>query len=527
MEKFKVIEKEMKTKAFSKEGLMAASKLDPKEREKVEISQFLSSSVDELDRQIEVAEAEVDSILATQKKGKKESGKNERIAEIETMIERHKWHQSRLELILRAIENGNVAVEDVANIKEDIKYYIESNQDPDFGEDDTLYEGLNLGEEDGPNGLGQEADSQDTEESIVKEESTPVTKTISREAPPEDRRSLSISTSPKPTITALANSLSAMISAPPKPATITPKQMEPLKYASAAAAAGSAAAPHATGSSLSAATMASIGIAPLPPPVSSIAIAHQGINGPSRTSSTGSAGLDRSSTPVINDGINLRRGSGASAASIQAKADQSSGKSLLTALQQADNISKGFNDMSLDQRPDVGKYTTDDTSMTKKLWTEALPLALQDIGPPLEAARNRMSQPPDAEAIQVYLENAIPYMPKARDGEKSTNYAPKQPCETPSYYPQVPLPILETPSTLKRMELDTLFFIFYYQQGTYAQYLGAKELKEKSWRFHKRYITWFQRHEQPKEITEEYELGCYRYFDFEGNHTQFGPDWLG
>ena len=54
---------------------MAASKLDPKEREKVEISQFLSSSVDELDRQIEVAEAEVDSILATQKKGKE--GKRE------------------------------------------------------------------------------------------------------------------------------------------------------------------------------------------------------------------------------------------------------------------------------------------------------------------------------------------------------------------------------------------------------------------------------------------------------------------
>ena len=134
-----------------------------------------------------------------------------------------------------------------------------------------------------------------------------------------------------------------------------------------------------------------------------------------------------------------------------------------------------------------------------------------------------MLQPPDAEAIQVYLENAVPYMPKARDAEKPSNYTPKQPCETPSYYPQVPLPILETTSTLKRMELDTLFFIFYYQQGTYAQYLGAKELKEKSWRFHKRYITWFQRHEQPKEITEEYELGCYRYFDFEGNRTQFGP----
>jgi len=46
-----------------------------------------------------------------------------------------------------------------------------------------------------------------------------------------------------------------------------------------------------------------------------------------------------------------------------------------------------------------------------------------------------------------------------------------------------------------------------------CRYLAAKELKNQSWRFHKKYITWFQRHEEPKEIQETYELGCYRYFD--------------
>ena len=45
------------------------------------------------------------------------------------------------------------------------------------------------------------------------------------------------------------------------------------------------------------------------------------------------------------------------------------------------------------------------------------------------------------------------------------------------------------------------------------RYLAAKELKKQSWRFHKKYITWFQRHEEPKEIQETYEMGCYRYFD--------------
>ena len=42
MERFKVVERETKTKAYSKEGLGAAAKLDPKEKEKDDISQWLS-----------------------------------------------------------------------------------------------------------------------------------------------------------------------------------------------------------------------------------------------------------------------------------------------------------------------------------------------------------------------------------------------------------------------------------------------------------------------------------------------------
>src|SRR5271155_307601 len=55
------------------------------------------------------------------------------------------------------------------------------------------------------------------------------------------------------------------------------------------------------------------------------------------------------------------------------------------------------------------------------------------------------------------------------------------------------------------------------------RYLAAKELKNQSWRFHKKYITWFQRHEEPKEIQETYEMGCYRYFD---NQVRRPVSWL-
>ena len=45
MERFKVLERETKTKAYSKDGLGAAAKLDPQTKEKSEITAWLSVSV--------------------------------------------------------------------------------------------------------------------------------------------------------------------------------------------------------------------------------------------------------------------------------------------------------------------------------------------------------------------------------------------------------------------------------------------------------------------------------------------------
>jgi Not1 N-terminal domain, CCR4-Not complex component len=115
MERFKACEKEMKTKAFSKEGLMASSKMDPKEKERHEMGHFLMEMVEELGKQVELAEAEQESLQIALKKGRKDSGKVERLTEVEHLVERHKWHQGRLELILRLLENGNIQTEQVPN----------------------------------------------------------------------------------------------------------------------------------------------------------------------------------------------------------------------------------------------------------------------------------------------------------------------------------------------------------------------------------------------------------------------------
>ena len=137
---------------------------------------------------------------------------------------------------------------------------------------------------------------------------------------------------------------------------------------------------------------------------------------------------------------------------------------------------------------------------------------------------------------------------------------PRNPALAPSSYPSTILPLLDNPALFAKLDLDALFFAFYYMRGTHQQLLAARELKRQSWRFHKKYNTWFQRHEEPKAssaplltecpsaagalpplqavnlpfwgvrlapapplqvTTEEYEQGTYLYFDFHILHDDF------
>ena len=52
MERFKIVERETKTKAYSKEGLGAAQKLDPQQKERDEIIMWLSNCIDGLNMQV-------------------------------------------------------------------------------------------------------------------------------------------------------------------------------------------------------------------------------------------------------------------------------------------------------------------------------------------------------------------------------------------------------------------------------------------------------------------------------------------
>ncbi|GAA28857.2 CCR4-NOT transcription complex, subunit 3 [Clonorchis sinensis] len=123
--------------------------------------------------------------------------------------------------------------------------------------------------------------------------------------------------------------------------------------------------------------------------------------------------------------------------------------------------------------------------------------------------------PPPELMLQLHaLESGYRRLPHPCDTEKSRMLVCKNVVHTPSYYPREPPPGTDTEDYYMKLDAQTLFFIFYHFEGTKAQYFAAKALKRMSWRFHTKFMMWFQRHEEPKQITDEYESGSYIYYDF-------------
>ena len=121
-------------------------------------------------------------------------------------------------------------------------------------------------------------------------------------------------------------------------------------------------------------------------------------------------------------------------------------------------------------------------------------------------------------AVASSFENQL--RPQERERSKITIL--KSPHQGYPFYPQRQL--FTDVEQYKKLELDTLFFIFYHQPGTFQQYLAAKELKNKNWIYHKRFQTWFQQHGELKQKGQDKERGTYVYFDYESNWSQRKKD---
>ena len=84
--------------------------------------------MDELMVQVETAEAEIETLQGGGKKKNKSGGAAaERLETLERLNERRKWHISRLEIILRLLDNGSLATDKVIALQDDVKYFVDSN----------------------------------------------------------------------------------------------------------------------------------------------------------------------------------------------------------------------------------------------------------------------------------------------------------------------------------------------------------------------------------------------------------------
>ncbi|KAH7105597.1 Not1 N-terminal domain, CCR4-Not complex component-domain-containing protein [Auriculariales sp. MPI-PUGE-AT-0066] len=612
MEKFKACEKEMKTKAFSKEGLIAAMRLDPAEKAKHECRQWLENMIEELTRQVEVAEAEIETLGSTKRKHKGQA--NERQTELEQLNERRKWHSSRLEIVLRLLENGSLVVESVNDLRDNVSFFVESNGEEGFEEDEAIYDELNLDEQETALGLGADETSSD-DDGDDDSEDIPTLRTPAKNRKSVDHDDERETPSRKESISPTMKK-APVVQLRPRPGPIPTPNFAQQSMSSAVKANLPARAPQPT---IKYAAAAAAGIsnspaaAPAPPPPQSSAT-----TGPS-TPSASTNGSFVSSPPAPSTDSNATANASSPSLTQHSLSTSSPLISTIASPPEADitsvpvratpppqSLLESYGDSPVSHSPsDPAQYfssspkrapsgpsVTDSPYVTQapvqeaiaapangaqpsnfftaqqpvlaqqppapppglraqsppvpsniaqqSLYPPAYPLHVSPVAPPQQQYVQRPINPAlgdvmesfegakqksatrmqNLDQVQKQLEVGYHNLPQPQDTEKPKYYVPRNPYNTPSYYPQQPIASLSTPSVFASLDVDTLFYVFYFLPGTYQQYLAAKELKKQSWRFHLKYLTWFQRHSEPQAITDEYEQGVYVYFDWEGSWCQ-------
>lgn len=506
MEAFRDCERDTKTKAYSKEGLAREAKLDPKEKEKQERKDWANEQIDKLNDLINSLEADSEKIGG----GKTNKKQKDQLEKIDVRLKKNTWHVDKLELIIRLLDNDKLEPDAVDSIKEDVEYYVDSSKDDDGSsgiEDEfDIYEELGM---DGGDGK------------VTEEPEAPAPAPAAASKP---------ATAAKQPVVAPASA--------PTPAAATAIGIPTIGKG-------------ATNAKKSTDTLSSIGKAAQPP------VKSPGKDLPSSLGDSGAPSISSSDSMSISssstNGLSSQLPSSVSEASPVAAPTNS--------WAQAASTLRGASPSVLGQ-PGLESPGTIGSGMPKPQQQQGLPASSpnfgsaeengklngmgiggigargaganggapgQQQGTPPNALTPQSSTSPGAQmssapsglsqenmVIAQMLRHSYQCTPESVDMDKqSKTYVAQNPCQTHPTMPQQPLSNSEYSTIFERLPTDALFFAFYHQQDSYQQYLAARQLKQRAWRFHKKYTTWFQRHEEPKVTTDKYEEGTYIYFDYE------------
>eukprot|EP00577_Skeletonema_sp_RCC1716_P032981 CAMPEP_0113420808 /NCGR_PEP_ID=MMETSP0013_2-20120614/27536_1 /TAXON_ID=2843 ORGANISM="Skeletonema costatum, Strain 1716" /NCGR_SAMPLE_ID=MMETSP0013_2 /ASSEMBLY_ACC=CAM_ASM_000158 /LENGTH=626 /DNA_ID=CAMNT_0000308333 /DNA_START=104 /DNA_END=1984 /DNA_ORIENTATION=+ /assembly_acc=CAM_ASM_000158 len=515
MEAFKVVEKETKTKTFSKEGLARQEKLDPEEQKKADTVNWIGEVIEQINNKIDETDLEIETLSAG--KGKK-TNKNQ-IEECNEHLASHKFHVNKLEGIARLVRNDRISAELVDQVKEDLEYYVESHGEDEFMmayDEEGFYEELGLDDLD-----------------VVNVDRVTQASVSSKKK--DDDASSATSGSKKEKRSSKSSTASSMI---------------PLTIGRAKAKKGSIPSNEATptkiGRANSTASSSSSGPAPIAPAPTPKAPAAPAGGGASMA-----AVLKRESEERQKAALQAQQQEQARQAELlrqqQLKQQQEAQRlqqqqEVLRQQQQqaaqAEALKRQQAQQLLEQQRQQQAVQQDAAAKQKLLQQQAtrqqaqaqqqnvLNVGLSGLSlgnavgsnapTAISAGPSQLAGGKDAtERYLSALNDSFMQIPTGADNERQKSYTPRNPYPCPSCYPSVPSPIFDNPAVFEKLGTDALFFIFYYAQGTHQQYLAAKELKKQSWRYHKKYMTWFQRHEEPTVTTDEYEQGTYIYFDYE------------
>lgn len=524
MERFKDVEKAMKTKAFSNEALASTSdRLDPRQREKNECADFIQSNIEELQRQMEAQEAKIESLSGTGKKKKLDSGKQAQISACNDLIERHKWHISMLESVLRHLENANVSVEQVNEIKDDVEYYVESNQDPGFVEDDTMYDVLGLDDiEDSFAVIAGEEDTASPSPGPQLQSSvqhpTPTKKSKKKESPapalshePESTHVHTLASSSG------SNGTHVSVNAP----TTTPITSLASQLQQTHLNLGLNTPPANSPKLKSVTTTLKPALTVEAPKLKYSTVVSQSITPTVATPKKSNTPLHSFSTLAQDESTGPSTPNGRSTPSIDTHVAHSyfSGD-----LAPVFNFADEANYSNL---PNIASYVKSLDSAKNRIFEfreqESFHVpSKKSLPPPKECA---IKLPPLEDIIQ-HLETSLLTCPDSHDADTPFKYEPVNPFVTQLSYPADPLLDLYSPKTMELLELDTLQYLFYYHwrvgpsqltpfynshaggarsRGEYVQWLAARELRRRGWRFYKHAATWAS--------AEGGELKCFDHLD--------------
>ena len=140
MERFKVCEKETKTKAYSKEALAAPDKKDPEiSQDKLECKEWIDDFAQQIKDLLAEREAEFQKFnLGGGGKGKKgKKSDKEQFSSLSQVMEKYNWHLSQLSRAWKLLAEDKVSLDSINLIKDDLEYWIDNHQMEDV--DDSYF----------------------------------------------------------------------------------------------------------------------------------------------------------------------------------------------------------------------------------------------------------------------------------------------------------------------------------------------------------------------------------------------------